>query len=127
MAVTPEQMRATIHVYVASFEQGDLETMLNLFADDAMVEDPVGSPPVTGKDALRVFFQRGIALETRLTLEGAIRIAGNQALFPFRARCLWEGKVTIFECIDMFSFDDAGKVSSMRAYFGPENIRTLSD
>lgn len=34
---------AVVHAYVAALNAGDLEAIVALYADDASVEDPVGS------------------------------------------------------------------------------------
>ena len=45
---TPEQMEAAVHAYVEAFAKGDPELAVAIFADNASVEDPIGSPPHLG-------------------------------------------------------------------------------
>ena len=45
---TPEHMTAVVQRYVAALNAGDLDGIVALFADDATVEDPVGSEPRCG-------------------------------------------------------------------------------
>jgi ketosteroid isomerase-like protein len=46
----PAAMTAAVHAYVAALNAGDLDAIVALYADDASVEDPVGStsPPLQG-------------------------------------------------------------------------------
>lgn len=120
-ASTADKIRA-IETYIASYGAGDLDGVVSVFADDATVEDPVGTPPIVGGDAIRTFMARGIAMGAKLTLLGAIRCAGEYAVFPFVVTLHVKGKPTRIEVIDQFRFNDAGKVVEMRAFFGTENI-----
>jgi steroid Delta-isomerase len=51
-----------------------------------------------------------------------LRVAGNEAAFQFR---LTVGGAMRIEPIDVMVFDDDGKVKSMKAYWGPENVTQL--
>jgi steroid delta-isomerase len=39
--------------YAQRLNDGDIDGVLELFADDVVFEDPVGQPPLVGKEALR--------------------------------------------------------------------------
>nr|MDT0663503.1 nuclear transport factor 2 family protein [Micromonospora sp. DSM 115978] len=39
--------------YARRLNDGDIDGVLDLFTDDVIFEDPVGQPPLVGKDALR--------------------------------------------------------------------------
>jgi steroid delta-isomerase len=121
-APTPEEMTAAVHAYVAAFEQGDPAAARDLFAADGTVEDPVGSPPHRGHDAIEAFYAQTMATGAKLHLDGPIRVAGNAAAFAFSARLTIDGAPHRIDVIDVFEFDGAGKVASMRAYFGPANF-----
>src|SRR5438309_3570497 len=57
VAATEDQLiRATIERYQSTFSAGDREAWLALFADDASLEDPVGSPPRQGRDDIAAFW-----------------------------------------------------------------------
>ena len=110
-----------VHKYLSSFEEKDVDAILSVFADDCWIEDPVGSERKVGREALREFYQGAVSIGAKMTLESEIRIAGNEAAFGFRLDAeLPNGKLTV-RPIDVMSFDDQGKVTSMRAYFGPAN------
>ena len=52
---TTEHMTDVVQRYVAALNAGDLEGIVALYADDATVEDPVGSEPQRGIAAIRAF------------------------------------------------------------------------
>lgn len=119
---TAEQMEAAVHAYVAAFEAGDAEAVVALFAVDATVEDPVGTPVKSGLDEIRAFYTGAMATGAKLHLDGPVRTATNHAAFAFHVALQWDGKAMDIYVIDLFIFDDAGKITSMRAYFGPQNM-----
>ena len=63
---TPEQMLAAVHAYVAAFDAGDPEMAVAIFAEDAVVEDPVGSPLKRGHDEIRAFYVASMATGAKL-------------------------------------------------------------
>ncbi len=110
---------AAVENYITAFEQADIEIIRTLYADDAVVEDPVGSEPHVGIDAILGFYKNALDSGAKLSLTGAPRGAGNAVAFPFECRL---GEMSI-QIIDVFEFDDAGKIKNMRAYWGPENMK----
>ena len=122
---TPEQMTAAVHAYVEAFDKGDPELAVALFAEDACIEDPIGTPLMIGHDAIREFYTGAVAAGAKLVLEGPIRIAGEYAAFPFSARLMMDGNGMRIDGIDIFKFNDAGKVIEMKAFYGPGNIHAI--
>ena len=58
-----DRIRDLVTRYLATFATGDIEARVALFAPDGSFEDPVGTPPMVGHDALRAFFQDGRHVE----------------------------------------------------------------
>lgn len=117
-----EQMTAAVHGYIDAFARGDAEAVVALFAADASVEDPVGTPPKVGHDAIREFYTFSMGTGAKLHLEGPIRLGEDYAAFAFQVRLkMGEADATV-DVIDVFRFDAAGKVRKMEAYFGPANF-----
>ena len=108
---------AAVHTYVEAFEKQDLEIIRDLYAEDGVVEDPVGTDTYVGMDAILGFYEPSLQSGVKLELSGTPRCTGNAVAFPFRVVV---GEM-IMEIIDVFEFNEAGKVSSMKAYWGPEN------
>lgn len=122
MVPSPEQMEAAVHAYVDAFAKGDPELAVAIFAENATIEDPVGTPLKRGHDEIRAFYQASMATGARLVLDGPIRVAEGYAAFAFHVPLHLDGKDMEIHVIDTFAFDAAGKVREMRAFFGPGNM-----
>ena len=124
MTVTPEQIRSTADAYVNALKAGDLEAVMALYAEDATVEDPVGGGTVhDGAAAIRDFYTSVTALKIEADVLET-RVCGNDLLFNFEITTHFDegGKATI-NVWDLMTHNDEGKVTSMRAYWTPENMR----
>ncbi len=116
-------MKAAMQAYVDHFNRSDAAALADLFADDATVEDPVGSPVKRGKAEIAAFYKMAVATGARLELAAPVRAShGNAAAMAFNVRLnMPEGKAHI-QVIDVMTFDDAGKFASMRAYWGKSDM-----
>ena len=123
MTANTEAKVLAIQTYIAGYAAADVDTILSIFAEDAVVEDPVGTRALHGKEALRAFFSVGIEMGAKLHMTGDIRCAGNSAAFVFAVELEFGGAPKRIEVIDVFCFNDFGKVIEMRAYWGPENMK----
>lgn len=99
----------------------DLELILSLYAEDGSVEDPVGSEFIEGMEALRKFYGGAVTMDLDLKRTGAVRVAGMEAAFPFELVMEVNGTLMRSEIIDVFRFDNHGKIVQMRAFWGPSN------
>lgn len=116
-----QKITDAVNTYIGAFENGDLDAIMGIYADECSVEDPVGTPVKQGRAAVQEFYETAMGMKVKLELEGEIRIAGNEAAFAFRGEAdTGNGKMT-FRPIDVMVFNDEGKVTSMRAFFGPTN------
>ncbi len=113
-------MIAAVHKYVEAFDQADIDIIKEIYAADARVEDPVGSDIHVGIDAICAFYEGALASGAKLELSGTPRCAGDSVAFPFRVKM----PGMYIEIIDVFEFNQEGKVNSMRAYWGPDNTVT---
>jgi steroid delta-isomerase len=112
-------MKAALQAYLDYFNAGALDQLAALFADDASVEDPVGAPPKVGKDEIRAFYADAMKNGAKLSLSAPIRGShGNAAAMAFDVKV---GALTI-RVIDVMTFDEAGKITSMKAHFGPSDF-----
>ena len=119
------QKLAAVEGYVAAFAAGDADAVAALYADNATVEDPVGTPLVEGIDAVRAFYAGAMQTGAKLELLGEPRGAGDYVAFPFAVHLEHEGGHRVIEVIDTFKFDADGKVVEMRAFWGRENVKSL--
>lgn len=118
-----DAMTAAVHAYIAGFSAGDPQAIAALFADDATVEDPVGTPIKRGKAEVLEFYTGSMATGAKLELLGDPRCAADTVAFPFAVKLDWGGGKSVIEVIDTFRFNDAGKIIEMRAFWGPANMK----
>ncbi|MEO9599969.1 nuclear transport factor 2 family protein [Parasphingorhabdus sp.] len=124
--LTPEHMQQIVDQYLAAINNGDMQAVMTIYADDAAVEDPAGTEPKSGDEILQ-FYTNAFSGGAKVELTGPVRISAKAAAFPFRAAINQEGgAVLVVEVIDIFEFNPDGKVSKMTAHFGPANV-TVKD
>ncbi|WP_239482042.1 steroid Delta-isomerase [Pseudomonas insulae] len=110
--------------YVELVDAGDIDGILALYAADAVVEDPVGTPPLVGSEAIARFYRDGLGRSSaRAELTGPVRVAGNRsAAMPFRVDLDWGGQPCSIHVIDVMEFDADGRIRSMKAYWDEDNM-----
>ena len=119
---TPEHMQAAVRAYIAALNAGDIDAIVALYAEDATVEDPVGSTPQRGLAQIRTFYSASLSMALQVVLDGEIRAVANEAAFAFSVSLVMDGKRITIRPIDVMRFDAQGRITSMRAFFGPDNI-----
>lgn len=122
MSLSHETMVDVVHRYIAALNASDLDAVVALYAPDASVEDPVGSAPHVGLEAIRAFYAGSVALGLKVQLQGDVRAVANEVVFAFSVQLdTPQGRLTISP-IDHFRLNAQGQITSMRAFFGPENF-----
>jgi steroid delta-isomerase len=111
---TTEEIRNACETYIAAVAAGDYETVASLYADDATVEDPVGSDPHVGIDAIHAFYKSVAGEGMTSEMIGKVQVVGSTAAFHFE---IGPDGNPLVEPIDVMTFDDAGKITSMKAYW----------
>ena len=99
--------------YVELVGDENVDAMMELFADDATVEDPVGAEVRSGREELRAFYATIPPTGAKAKMSGEIHCVGNHAAFPF----IIDTDGFEMSVIDTMSFNDEGKITSMRAYW----------
>lgn len=123
--LTDLHIAQTMQAYVDLITAGDPDAVVALFAADAVVEDPVGSPPARGHQALREFYVMACDSVGRMELEGNVRARGTWGACAMLAFPKGAEDSMVIETLDVMSFDDEGKITAMTAYWGDGNIRAL--
>ena len=118
---TVEDMRATVERYLELVATGTAEDITALYSDDATVEDPVGTDPHVGRDAVLAFYKviEPIKRSTELV---SLKAAGNVAVFEFRITTYFEQMTIHLNPVDIMEFGEDGKVVRMRALWGPQDM-----
>jgi steroid delta-isomerase len=119
-------MKAAMQEYIDAFNRVDTAGVVALYADDATVEDPVGSPIKSGKAAITEFYTMAMKTGAKLALAAPIRGShGNSAAMAFDVQLNMPQGRAVIRVIDVMTFNDAGKFSSMRAYWGSSDMELL--
>ena len=113
------EMKAALQAYIDGFNAGDGDAIMALFADDAVIEDPVGAP-LKSRAEFEAFIRQGVAFGARLSFAAPIRGSyGNQAAMAFIVTFEQGGKTITTNSVDVMTFDAAGKIARMDGYWGP--------
>ena len=113
-----------VELYFQATQSNDAATWAACFASDVTVDDPVGSTPIKGTDAI---------LERGKEFMANFRTVG---LYPeyvsvdnLRAAAKWTGRGITkdnrsleFEGINFFEFDETGKITNLVGFWNPENM-----
>jgi len=117
-------MKAAMQAYVDGLNRGDAEAVIALFAEDAVIEDPVGTPEKRGQEIV-AWFHEAVAMKARLELATPIRGShGNAAAMAFTVTTEWEGKRAAIRSLDVCTFDAAGRITRLEGYWGPDDVES---
>ena len=122
--MSPEIIAQAVKDYFAAIRASDLPAILNTFAEDAITNDPVGTPPNQGHRKIEEFFQAVMAAfkEVGLT-EDEVFIAGNAAAVKWIGRGISQaGNKVHFEGIDIIEVNERGKIQTLHAYWNPAEM-----
>jgi steroid Delta-isomerase len=116
-----EQITATVTRYLELVNVGNADEIAQLYASDATVEDPVGGEVHIGRPAIHGFYSNiaGVNASSEIV---TLRACGHEAAFFWNLTVNGAMRIDI---ISTMSFDSEGNISSMKAYWGPENVTGL--
>ncbi|MEV0668822.1 nuclear transport factor 2 family protein [Mycobacterium sp. NPDC050441] len=118
---TDDHIADVVRRYVSLLATGSADDLLELFAEHATVEDPVGSAVRTGRGEIREFFStlESMDRQTELVL---LRVVGNESAFSFTITFNVGDTPMRLQPIDTMTFNDDGQITSVRSYFAPTNL-----
>ncbi|MBF6089945.1 SgcJ/EcaC family oxidoreductase [Nocardia cyriacigeorgica] len=116
-----DDIRAAVRRYLDTVANGSAKDIASLYTDDATVEDPVGSPPHIGRAAIEKFYSALESVRVSTELHN-VRVAGDQAAFGFRVVTDTGEQTIVIEPIDVMTFDEDARITSMRAFWSPDDI-----
>jgi steroid delta-isomerase len=102
--------------YIASVSAGDVDAVMSLYADDTRVEDPVGSDPLGGRDAVRGFYEKNAQFTFSAQRIGPVTVVGDRAAFQFRIDVPLGDTTLKMTSTDIMTFDGTGRILTMVAY-----------
>jgi steroid delta-isomerase len=117
--LTPPEIEAAVEEYFASIGSLDVQRFVNNFAPDGVLEDPVGTPPVQGTQAIAVYFGAIITpfSEIKPYVQEVV-VCGQEAAVNWKLRLkTTAGKVIIIDGMGVFKFNQQGKLQSVREFW----------
>jgi steroid Delta-isomerase len=123
--VSDPDIVGTIERYQSTFSADDRDGWLALFTDDAVLEDPVGSAPHEGREAIAAFWD---AVHAR-TERGTVRmtqgpaVCGLEAAWAFELDVTVKGRRSLVGIIDHGTFAEDGRIRRIRAFWSPATVR----
>ena len=112
----------TVSRYVELLGSGTAGELVALFAPDATVEDPVGTDVRHGHDEIRDLYDR-IEKQNRTVELVSLHVNGNEAAFLARLTVMAGDSHTRIDGIDVMTFDDDARITSMRAFWSVPGSR----
>lgn len=117
--LTPEQMEAAVEKYFADAMSLDAQRYASNFTEDGVLEDPVGTPPVQGRQAIAASF----GSLTALVSQGKAKVqevipGGQEAIVNWKINVVTvTGKKITIDGMGVFKFDQTGKLQSVREFW----------
>lgn len=116
-AADPNGFAATkARSYMEAVNGGNIAAAVQLFADNATLEDPVGAQVQQGKAAIEAYVRGLIARGTKFELVLPARTAPNTAVLALRAR----SSAGVQSAVMIFTLSGNGMIASLKSYGGAE-------
>jgi steroid Delta-isomerase len=117
--LTSQQIEAAIEDAFAGLISFDAPRLLQHYADEAILEDPVGTTPMQGKTAIAAYLAAFPTLFNQLKLYSLdIKPGGQEAGVTWRIRFTTKtGKVFFLEGIGWFKFNEQGLIQHEKQFF----------
>lgn len=121
MTLSNDAVAAAVTRYLALVADGTADEIAALYAEDATLEDPVGSDVLRGREAIRAFYAtlEGLSVTTTLI---TLRACAGEAAFHFRVETDTGAGVATMEPLEVMTFSPDGKITSMRAWWSDANL-----
>lgn len=117
--LTPEQIETVLEEVFTKLTAFDAQGVVAYFAPDAVVEDPVGTPPIQGTQAITAYLQTFPVLFKHMKLYSLdIKVCGQEAAVKWRIRFKTQSNNVFFlDGIGFFKFNQQGKIELEREFF----------
>jgi steroid delta-isomerase len=119
-----EAIAQTVNRYLELVATGTADEIVPLYAADATIEDPIGSDLRCGHDSIREFYA-GFQDAKKETELAELRVAGSEAAFLWHLTLDGGDSRTRISPISHMAFDEDAKITSMRAFWSPSDVRVV--
>src|SRR5260370_33506918 len=119
--ISPDKISRAVRAYFLAIRAMDADAFANTCAEDGTTFDPVGTPGITGRAAIREFLQNICKSFKSVGLtEDCIFVAGNGAAVKWTGQgTSTNGRAVKFEGIDVIEGNEDGRILTVGAYWNP--------
>ena len=122
--ISADKISRAVRAYFLAIRAMDADAFANTFAEDGTTFDPVGTPGITGRAAVREFLQNICkGFKTVGLTEDYVFVAGNGAAVKWTGQgTSASGKEVKFEGVDVIEVNEDGKIQTVHAYWNPAEM-----
>lgn len=119
-----EAITQTVNRYLEFLASGTADDITTLYTADATIEDPIGSDVRRGHDAIHEFY---VAFQDakKQTELAELRVGANEAAFFWNLTLDAGDSRTRISPISHMTFDEDAKITAMRAFWSPADVKVL--
>lgn len=117
--LSPEQIEAIATEMFNRFAAFDAQGTADMFAPDGTIEDPVGTPPIQGTQAIIAYQQTFPTILKEIRIQSFdVTVAGQECAIKWRLRFKTRtGNVFFVDGIGILKINANGKIQADREYF----------
>ena len=118
--LSQEKIREVLAEYFSCLRQMEVDRLLELFSEEAMSWDPVGSPPMRVRDKSTNYFRALSKIFEKMALtEDDIFVSGTEAAVRWTGEAKLRSKEieVSFEGVSVFEINPDGLIHSVRSYW----------
>jgi steroid delta-isomerase len=103
----------------AALQEADLDVFASFFLEDGVLEDPVGTPPLRGRAAIREFLRGGRALIARSSVViHDVKVCGDESAVRWSVEVhTVRGASMSYDGIGIFMFAGPGRLRHVKEYY----------
>ena len=123
--VSKEQIAEVVGQYFSCLRQMEVDELLELFSEDAMSWDPVGTPPLRVRDKSTNYFRALSNIFEKMALtEDDIFVSGTEAAVRWTgvAKLRSKQQEITFEGVSVFEINADGLIQSVRSYWDKHGL-----
>jgi len=119
--IASEQAKKAIERYIDTWNRGDRQGWISCWAENTILEDPVGGPRKGGIRSIEETWDRTIKTGAAWKLEAVlVRICGNEAGLHMRNINTRDNAFN--DSIEFWRFNDECKIDSCRTFFTKQGV-----
>lgn len=125
--MSAEHTKTAVDNYFKATQSMSVEQWVSRFADGAEVEDPIGTPVLKTKESIQTQGEQFMrAFEEVGLYPDFIQVSGYGASAKWTGRGLTkDGRCVEFEGINVWEFDEGGRVKRLIGYWNPSDMREV--